>query len=276
MPTSAQVKELIAQMPALKGVIEPQPWDNVFKACTVILENPKENVVGIIEAFGEVDNGKDYKARYLLRSVVTVSANEQFIKTKHEEVIAAVASQLTTERGKEVKAALIRELRFAGTPSASKAIAPFVTDEQLCSDACNALRSIQVGATAILLAALPVAKGKARTEIVHALAALGEATALEALRGALADPELDTRIAAAWGLGRLADAANGAAILAAADKAEGWERVQMTNAALILAESLIAAGKKADAAKVYTSLKDTRKDPSEKYIVDLATRALAV
>jgi hypothetical protein len=49
----------------------------------------------------------------------------------------------------------------------------------------------------------------------------------------------------------------------------------MTKFCLVLAENLTAAGRKADAAKIYTQLRDTRKDPSEKYISELAARALA-
>jgi HEAT repeat protein len=272
---ATDVKELISQMPPLEGGwIKPTSWEGTLAACNTALETPKESVIAIIAAFGDVDNGKDYKARLLLRSVVTVAGNPEN-KGKLEAVVDGIASQLSGNRVKQVKAALIRELRFCGTPSASKAIAPFLTDEELCEDAANALRSIGEGSGAILLAALAAATGKCKTQIIHALAALQEKAAVAAFEAALTDKELDTRIAAAWGIARVADGAAADTVLKAADAASGWERVQMTNAALILAENLIASGKKGEGAKIYSFLKETRKDPSEAYLVDVATKALA-
>ncbi len=49
----------------------------------------------------------------------------------------------------------------------------------------------------------------------------------------------------------------------------------MTNALLLLAEKLQAMGKKADAAKIYGQLKETRTDKEEAYVRDAATRGLA-
>ena len=53
---------------------------------------------------------------------------------------------------------------------------------------------------------------------------------------------------------------------------DGWERIQATKHCLVLAEKLTAAGKKAEAAKIYDYLRDSRKDPHEKYIRDLAEK----
>jgi hypothetical protein len=271
--------EMMTPMQKGEGKLEPHTWDDekypVSQACLGVLEQPAENVAAIIAKFADVDDGRDFKARFLLRQVVTVAGKPEQ-KNKLEAVVGAIAAALTGDRNKEVKAALIRELKFCGTASAAKAMAPFVTDDQLYADACMALRNIKEGATALLVAALPAATGKARTEIVHSLAALGEAPALAALQGAIADKEPDTRIEACWGLARLADASSADAMLAASDAATGWERIQITNALMLLGESLTAAGKKADAAKVYTALRDSRKDPKEAYIVELAKRALAV
>ena len=55
----------------------------------------------------------------------------------------------------------------------------------------------------------------------------------------------------------------------------GWERIQAGKHCLVLAEKLTASGKKVEAAKIYTHLRDTRTDPSEKYIREAAERGLA-
>jgi hypothetical protein len=62
----------------------------------------------------------------------------------------------------------------------------------------------------------------------------------------------------------------------AADVEPGWERIQATKNCMVLAEKLVAAGKKSDAAKIYKYLRDTRKDPSEKYVRDAAEKAMTV
>jgi hypothetical protein len=271
----ATATELLSKMPPLEGDkrIKPTEWDFMTEACAEALKSPTESVNGVIDAFSDVDNGKDYRARYLLRGIITV-AGDPAKKDKLEEVVAAIVGKLQTVQGKEIKAALLRELRFAGTPAAAKAIAAYAADEQLCSDACNALRSIKDGATALLLGALPNAKGIAKTEIIHALAALGEPEGLAALRAALKDTELNTRLAAAWGVARNGDASAVDELTKASAAAQDWERIQLTDSCLVLAETLRAAGKKADAAKIYKSIVDTRTDPKEAYLVEVSKKAL--
>jgi hypothetical protein len=63
-------------------------------------------------------------------------------------------------------------------------------------------------------------------------------------------------------------------VLKAADTKAPYERIKATQACLLLAERLTAAGKKAEAARVYKYLQDTRTDPAEKYVRDAARKAL--
>jgi len=63
-------------------------------------------------------------------------------------------------------------------------------------------------------------------------------------------------------------------VIKAADVDPGYERIKATSNALLLAERLLAAGKKAYAVKIYAHLKETRTDPSEKYVRDIAAGAL--
>ena len=278
----ADVSAFLDMMPPLeKGDprITAVLWDaGMTKACQGVLENPAANVTAIMEKFADTDEGKDYRARYLLRGVVTVAgasvAGGLDQKDKLEAVVGAIAAGLSSTRNKEVKAAYLRELKFCGTASAAKAIAPFLTDEQLYADAALALRNIKTGATALLVAAFPNATGKAKTEIVHALAALGEAEGLPVLKTALTDKEQDTRLAAAWGLARLGDAGSADAMLKAAAAAKDWDRFQLTSSCLVLGETLKAAGKKAEAAAIYTSLKTTRTEPADAYVVKAANIGL--
>ena len=64
-------------------------------------------------------------------------------------------------------------------------------------------------------------------------------------------------------------------LIKAADVPPGWERIQATKHCLVLAEKLAAAGKKAEARRIYQHLRETRKDASEAYIREQADKALA-
>jgi len=83
------------------------------------------------------------------------------------------------------------------------------------------------------------------------------------------------RIAAGAGLAKIGDAGAADALLKAAEVGPGWERVQATKNCLVLAENLTAAGKKAEAARIYSRLRDTRNEPSERYVREAAEAALA-
>ena len=73
----------------------------------------------------------------------------------------------------------------------------------------------------------------------------------------------------------MGDAGCADALIRAAGVSDGWERIQATKHCLVLAEKLTAADKKTDAAKVYSYLRDSRTEKHEKYVRDLAEKALA-
>ena len=138
-----------------------------------------------------------------------------------------------------------------------------------------ALTAIREGAAEQFRAALPKTKEKCRVACLQNLGVLRDAQAADALKQAVSDADRDVRIVAAWGLANIGDGTAAEMLLAASDKAEGWERVQHTKACLLLAERLLAAGKKAESQKIYAHLQKTRIDPSERYIRDAAGKALA-
>jgi hypothetical protein len=94
------------------------------------------------------------------------------------------------------------------------------------------------------------------------------------MKAALADADREIRLVGGWGLARVGDAASVDAVLKAADVEAGYERIKATSSALLLAENLLAAGKKAEAAKIYTHLKATRSDASEAYVAEVAAEGL--
>ena len=75
-------------------------------------------------------------------------------------------------------------------------------------------------------------------------------------------------------MSKIGDATSAGALMKAADVKAGWERIQAAKNCLVLAENLAAAGKTADAKKVYAYLRDSRKDPSGAYVREAAETAL--
>jgi HEAT repeat protein len=110
--------------------------------------------------------------------------------------------------------------------------------------------------------------------VLQSLAVLREAGAADALLKALGDSDREIRLTGAWGLARLGAASSVAPLLKAAETQEPWERVKATQACLLLAENLAAGGQTAQAVRIYTHLRDTRTDPKELYLREIAAKAL--
>ena len=79
-----------------------------------------------------------------------------------------------------------------------------------------------------------------------------------------------------WALANIGDAGTVDLLLKAADRdKEGYERIKATHSCLLLAENLTAAGKKKEAARIYSHLKETRTELGERHIQEAATKGLA-
>ena len=82
------------------------------------------------------------------------------------------------------------------------------------------------------------------------------------------------RRAAAWTLANIGDTNSADALMKLADGAEGWERIHTTKACLLLAEKLQAAGKRTEAVRIYTHLRNTRRD-SDRCMSEAAEQAFS-
>ena len=110
---------------------------------------------------------------------------------------------------------------------------------------------------------------------MQGLGAVGDKESIPALTALLTDNDREVRLAAGWSLAHMGGASSVDALIKAADVPDGWERIEATKHCVVLAERLTAAGDKASAAKIYSYLRDSRKDAHETYIRDLAEKALA-
>lgn len=255
----------------------PIDKDKIENAVAEIQKRGPHAVGGLVGMLVEPLQGDDVqpiKAKYALH-VLGLCVSKMPGDEARRDYALALASQLGAERSKGVRKYVIQKLQAFGRKEVVAALGKFLTDADLCAAAAMALVAIRDGAAEPLRAALAQAKGPCRLAVVQALGALADAGSADALQKALADTDREVRIAAGWGLANIgADAAAGT-LTKAADASEGWERIQMTKACLLLSERLVAQGKKDKAKAIYAHLRDSRKDPSEAYVRDAAEKALA-
>ena len=276
MAVSDRLKALVDQLPGAdaRGMYTAGiDKEKIEKTIAEIHEGGRDDILGIIEMLGQPGSEENVKPHYALHCL----ANHVLIikdENARRQFSAALASQLGGNLSTYNKAFLCQELQWAGRKEATAALGELLLDEELVEPASMALVAIREGAAEQFRAALPKAKGKCRLSIVDGLAALGDAQSANAFKEALGDPDREVRIAAGAGLAKTGDPSAADALLKAADVGPGWERIQATKHCLVLAEKLMAAGKKAEAAKIYNHLRNTRKDPSERYIREAAEAAL--
>ena len=277
MAVSEQLKALVDQMPDPDGrgmFTENMDKEKIEKAIAAIHAGGRDNVRGLIEMLGEPGSDQDVKPHYALHGLANHTAIVKD-ETGRRALCEVLCEALSGDHTPYVKGFLCQTLQWFGRRESAAALGKLLTDAQLGDAAAMALVAIKDGAGEQLRAALPTAQGRCRLAIVNGLAALADAGAAEALQQALRDEDREVRIAAGAGLAALGQAGVVDVLIKAADVPPGWERIQATKHCLVLAEKLAAAGKPAEARRIYQHLRDTRKGASEAYIRELADKALA-
>jgi len=246
----------------------------IDSAISEIHEGGRKNVIGLINMLVEPGKGDDVKPHYALHclAVYVCKLNDERQRRRFAETLA---SQLGGDRPKAVQRYLVRQLQVAGGKEVVETLGKLLTDEELCEPAAQALAAIGDGATEQLRNALPEVRGRYRLTIVQNLGVVRDAKSVGALKKLLGDEDREVRLAAAWALANIGDASSVGALLKAADAEGVYERIKATQACLLLAENLLEAGRKSEAMKLYTHLRDTRTDPAEQYVRDAAKKGLA-
>jgi len=279
MPASEALKALVARMPdpcpnATYVNLDDAKIAAIRQVVGELHQGGAEAARGLIDMLVEPGQGDDLKAHFALHllAVHVTGLGDDKARADFAQVLAA---EVGRDRPRGVRRYLIQELQVAGGREAIDALGRLLPDPDLCDEAARALAAIGDGAAETLLGALAKVEGRGRLSILKKLGVLRCGKAAEAFRAALEDADADIRIAGAWGIARIADASAAAALLKAADAHEGWERFNETDACLALAEALVAAGRKAEAAAIYTHLRDTRTGAPERHVRDAAERGLA-
>jgi hypothetical protein len=243
-------------------------------AITDILKGGRNNIIGVIDMLVEPGKDDDVKAHYALHCMALAVCKQDSTRARRR-FSRTLASQIGGDRPKGVQKYLVRELQVAGGKEVVEALGKLLVDEELCEPAAQALSAIGDGASEQFRRALPAAKGKCRLTIVQNLGVVRDAESVELLKKSVSDEDKEIRIAAVWALANIGDAGSSDVLLRAADKAQGWERIQAAKACLLLAEKILAAGKRSEAMRIYKHLRDTRTDPAERYVSDAAKIGLA-
>lgn len=265
------IPELVDKIPPLDkgGTFTAPPWEEAIAIFDAVLK--ADGVAAVVDLLKPVDDGQDYKARYVLHGLAHYLGRpgKEEARVKFS---TALALQLSSERPAAVRGYLARQLQVVGGREALPALGKALVDPELCEYAAQALLAIGDGAAAEFRKAYPALKGPARLTVLQAFGVLKDVEALDALRAAAKEPE--TRLVAVWGLANIGDADAVDLVLKAADVEAGHDRIKGTSFAFLLADRLLAAGRKAEAAKIWRHLESTRTDPSEEYVRELAVEAL--
>ena len=279
MAASEEIKALVNRMPdpARNGTyvdMDGEKIERIGKVVQELRKGGRDSLLGLIDMLVEPGEGDDVKAHFALH-VLAVRLSAPPSDKQRADFARTLASQITRERPAGVRKYLIEQLQVAGGKEAVGALGKVLLEPGVCDVAARALAAIRDGAAEQLLAALPKVNGPSRLSVIKKLAVLRAERAGEAFRKALKDGDSDVRIAAAWGIARIADASAAKALLETADAHTGWERINQTDACMVLAENLAAAGKKREAAAIYTHLQKTCTDASESHIRQAAASGLA-
>jgi len=275
--TSSALAELVSKLPDFdeQGMltnIDKQAVDDII---VEIHRGGRDSIVGLVDMLVEPGKGDDFKPRYALHCLAVYVCKLE--DDKHRCSFAeTLAEQLGGDRPKAVLGYLVRQLQVAGDKEVISVLGKLLYDEQLYEYAALALVAIG-GDTAAeqLRNALSKAKGKCRLTILQNLGVLRDTKSVGELNKALDDEDQEVRLATVWALGNIGDASSVDVLLKSADTENAHERIKATHACLILAENLLAAGKENEAVKIYTHLRDTRTDPTERYVCDAAKKGLA-
>jgi hypothetical protein len=279
MAVTENLKSLVNQFPVpISGrLLDPDlDKEKMEKIAATIAEGGKKNILGLIEMLDTPGSQKNVKPHFLLHCVVNhalIAGNEKMRK----EFCEAMASQLGNKNLLPYnRAYLCQELQWAGRDEACPALGKMLLDQDLTDDAATALAAIGgERAASQLRGALIKAKGKARLNLIDALAALVDSKSAGIFKKALHDKDREVRIAAAIGLAYLGQEDSAEPLFKAIDSAKGWEKFQITKTNLVLAEKLVEAGKKSIAKRIYERLLKTKTDDSEQFIHEAAQLGLA-
>ena len=262
------VAELIKQLPAQDAAAAAEI------SARLVAAGPA-GVKEIAAMLLEPGKGDDAKPRFALHGMA-VYVSRPNAEAERKMFVETLAILLGTDIPLAVKGFLIRQLQLSGGKESIDVLAKFLLgDEATCEYATQAMLAIgDPSAADPLRDALAKAQGPNRLTIIQALGMLRDAKSMPALLKAAADDNRDVRLAALAALGNIGDPAVVDTLVKASSPEPLYERARATEALLVLARRLVEADKKADAEKIYRHLLATRTAPEASHDRCAALRGL--
>ncbi|HUT33800.1 MAG TPA: HEAT repeat domain-containing protein [Planctomycetota bacterium] len=167
---------------------------------------------------------------------------------------------LTGEGTNDGKAFVCRQLSFVGSAEAVPSLAKLLPDKEMSHHARIALERMPCAeAVAALRDALGKVQGALLVGVMNSLGERRDAASVPALIKLASDADEAVAEAAVAALGKIGGADAAKAIAAVRTKASDKLRPAATDAYLLCADGLVAAGKKAEAAAIYKEVYDGEK-----------------
>ncbi len=283
---SEQVKKLVGRMPVPddRGILSKVDRDATLGALADLHAGGDESVTALVEMLVEPGKGKDHQARYAVHGLALLVCGlggRPRNESDRKSFSAALAKALEGDRPASVKEFVLRELQVCGGPEVVVAVGKCLAEAALNEAALSEAAAAALVAIGGNEAATQFRRLLASTNRVQRLIAtqnvgvLRDRESVDSLVKMSGDDDAEVRTVACWALANIGDPAGVDACLAAAEKAEGYERVQAGKSRLLFAERLRAAGDKSTAERVLAHLRKTSGDDSEAYLREIAERELA-
>jgi hypothetical protein len=279
-----EVKKLVNRMPAPapneRGILSSIDREETLKALVELHSERDAAVAALVSMLVHPGKGNDHKARYALHGLalyVCGLGNRQRNESERKAFAESLAKTLEGDRPAAIKEFVIRELQVCGGQEVVAAIGKCLSVEALAEASASALVAIGGPAAAAEFRRLSTAAdARLRLIVVQHLGVLRDKESVDSLTKAAADDDADVRTAAVWALANIGDPAGIDACLVAAEKADGYERIQAGKSRLLFAERLREAGHKKEAERVLAHVRKTSVDESESYLREIAERELAL
>jgi HEAT repeat protein len=211
-----------------------------------------QGVEGLLALLAPPEQGGDAGARIALHGLAVRLSAPGEPDAPRAAYAAALAKYLQGDAPTDCKQFAVIQLHIAGRAESVPALAGLLTDADLASDAVQAL-AVNPSAEAVtaLREGLAKTEGAAKVQVIEALGLRRDAKAVPALIAEAGKGSPEVRLAALAALGSIGDSAAIKPMSAALGKGDEREQRAAFDAWLHLGESLLAAGKAAEARSVY-------------------------
>lgn len=163
---------LLKRLPELRdGKMPPIDVNLTSELVQTLLKGEKPAIAGLIDALREVDNGSDWKARFLLQTLV-IAVGPAAQAPQRQMLADVLLDGASGSRPVSVRTFLLARLRLIAGPDMVAKLIPLLAaeDPQLADAAATVLVSIGAPAKAPLVDAHKTAQGRSKEVIGNALA----------------------------------------------------------------------------------------------------------